>query len=163
MTRRVLFGALWVILLLTTPAVAKSGKAVCGAVHSPRGIGLNEMLDTAIGLLNGNLADSVTITRLTVRNFLGDIVHDSGPAVGIPHPLNTDPEPDQDITTVAPGATHYITTSHIWPGNGFVPDPVPGRVGGGNAMSVHVEFITGGKPDLFVVTVVFLNHSPSSG
>ncbi len=150
---RALFAALLASLLLSTPAAArKSETALCGAVHSPRGIGLNEMLDTSIGLLNGNLDSSVTITRLTIRNFFGDIVHDSGPAVGVEHPLNTDTEPDQDITTVAPGATYYITTSHIWPGNGFVRDPVPGRVGGGNSMSVHVEFITDGKPELFVVT-----------
>lgn len=166
---RALFATLLASLLLSTPAAAReSGTALCGATHTPRGVGLNEMLDTSIGLLNGNLDSSVTITRLTIRNFFGDIVHDSGPAVGVPHPLNTDPNPDQDITTVPPGATYYITTSHVWPGNGFVPDPVPGRLGGGNGMSVHVKFITDGKPELFVVTTgrrgrERIETSPGSG
>jgi hypothetical protein len=93
----------------------------------------------------------VAITRLTIRNASGDIVHDSGPAVSVPHPLNIDTVPAQDITTIAPGATHYLTTTHIW-GNFPVPDPVLGRVGGGSSMSVSVEYFTEGKAEFVITT-----------
>src|SRR5206468_10325464 len=47
---RALFAALTMSLLFATPAAAaaKSGRIVCGAVHTPRYFG-TEMLDTTIG------------------------------------------------------------------------------------------------------------------
>src|SRR6266705_2165396 len=97
---RALFAALTMNLLFATPAAAaaKSGRIVCGAVHTPRYFG-TEMLDTTIGFRNANPDSSVTISRLTIRNSFGDVVHDSGPATLVPHPVNADYPGGLDLTT----------------------------------------------------------------
>jgi len=90
----------------------------------------------------------VTIERLTYRNFFGDVVHDSGPAIGVPHPLNADFTPPQDITVVPSGATYYLSTNHIW-GNNPIPGPAGHAQGAG--MSVVLEFSKAGAGDLVIV------------
>ena len=145
---RALFAALTMSLLFATPAAAaaKSGRIVCGAVHTPRYFG-REMLDTTIGFRNANPDSSVTISRLTIRNSFGDVVHDSGPATLVPHPVNADYPGGLDVTTVPPLASFYLTTTHIW---GLFPVPV-GSASGGFFMSAVVEFTTDGDPQLVVV------------
>lgn len=143
---RALFAALTMSLLFTASAAAaaKQVRIVCGAVHTPR-FGGTELLDTSIGVRNSNPAASVTITRLTIRNSFGRVVHDSGPAAFFPHPANTDYPGGLDITTVPPLASYYLTTTHIF-GFGDVPGEETAR--GGNFMSSVVEFATEGDPSL---------------
>src|SRR5207249_1123147 len=80
-----------------------------------------------------------------------EVVHDSGPAIGVPHPLNRDIVPPQDITTVPPGASYYLGTNHIW-GNNSVAGP------GGNqqgfSMSVDVEYSGDPKTNLRVTSTL---------
>src|SRR3989442_11197179 len=140
---RALFAALTMSLLFATPAAAaaKSGRIVCGAVHTPRYSG-TELRDTTIGFRNANPDSSVTISRLTIRNSFGDVVHDSGPATPVPHPVNADYPGGLDVTTVPPLASFYLTTTHIW---GLFPVPV-GPASGGVFLSAVVEFTTVGDP-----------------
>jgi hypothetical protein len=128
-------------------AAAPTATVRCGAFHfvrtSPTG---NELGTTSISLRNAGTT-SVTIERFTVRNFFGDVVHDSGPAIGVPHPLNFDIVPAQDITTVPPGASYYLGTNHIW-GNDSVAGPAGNQQG--FSMSVDVQYSGGPKTDLRV-------------
>ena len=129
---------------------ASSGKVLCGGVHGPRA-GNTELVDTSIGFRNANLnpGHDVHISRLTIRNFFGDVVRDfgdTGPSGTLPP--NTDFPVPVDVTTVPPGANYYLTTSHIF-GTRFIDDNVP--AGGGNNISIVVEFTTSGDPDLFLL------------
>jgi len=135
------------LLSVSTADAAQTTKVGCGAIHALRNSD-SEILTGTISVRNIDLANAVTIERLTYRNFFGDVVHDSGPAVGVPHPLNADFTPPQDITVVPPGATYYLSTNHIWGNN-----PIPGPAGNaqGGAMSVVVEFSKDGSRDLVVV------------
>src|SRR3989442_15049575 len=142
---RALFAALTMSLLFATPAAAaaKSGRIVCGAVHTPRYSG-TEMLDTTIGFRNANPDSSVTISHLTIRNSFEDVVHDSAPATPLPHPVNADYPGGLDVTTVPPLASFYLTTTHIW---GLFPVPV-GPASGGVFLSAGVGFTPVGGPPL---------------
>ncbi len=135
------------LLSVSTADAAQTTKVGCGAIHALRNSD-SEILTGTISVRNIDLANAVTIERLTYRNFFGDVVHDSGPAIGVPHPLNADFTPPQDITVVPPGATYYLSTNHIWENN-----PIPGPAGNaqGGAMSVVVEFSKDGSRDLVVV------------
>ena len=139
-----------------------SRKVMCGAFHTPRTVangGGLELLDSSLRIRNGNIAKQtpVRITRLTYLDMFGEIVHDSGEAsaTGAPLPLNTDVPGGLDIAVVPPGASYYLTTSHVFgqviqPGLSpvaILPFP-PSR---GNMMTVVVEFTTQGEPDLVVV------------
>jgi hypothetical protein len=143
-----------VVLVLTAavPAHARGdGRAICGGVHTPR-LQSAEMFDTTVGVRNANVerpAD-VRITRLTVRDFFGNVVDDFGEAAtpARPIPTNKDIPPsfNFDVSTVPPGASYYLTTTNIY-GNNFMPT-IPG---GGNNISIAVEFTTSGDPDLVFV------------
>ena len=112
----------------------------------PSGAGL---AGSRISFHNADLQNAVTISRMTFRNFFGVVVHDSGPAVGVPHPLNTDFTPFVDITFVPPGANYYVRTNHIWGNN-----PLPAEAGGnqaGQSMSVTIKASVQGDKDLFRV------------
>src|SRR2546422_11168014 len=100
------------LLSVSTADAAQTTKVGCGAIHVLRNSD-SEILTGTISVRNIDLANAVTIERLTYRNFFGDVVHDSGPAIGVPHPLNADFTPPQDITVVPPGATYYLSTNHI--------------------------------------------------
>ncbi len=138
------------------------------------------MRSASIRFNNGDPVNAATIERLTIYDFFGIVVHDSGPAIGIPHPLNRDirtiDAPDGwDITTVPPNATYYIKTNHIrtkdgtlWD-NDSIPDLGDGypRNTRGNLMSVVVESSKRGKRDIFVVSTrprsrqrVLINSGP---
>lgn len=135
------------VLLGSSADAAERALVRCGAVHFLRN-GNAEIGTSTVSLRNFDLEHDVTIERITYRNFFGDVVSDTGPAIGVPHPRNTDITPAQDITVVPPGASYYLATNHIW-GN----DPIPGAAGNqqGNNMSVVVEFSKRGKRDLFDV------------
>lgn len=107
-----------------------------------QGAGRHRDRDDGLHVRNTDLTTSYTIDQLTIRNLFGDVVHDSGPAIGVPHPLNTDIVPPLNITVVPPGATYYLLTNHLWGNN-----PVPGPAGGpqGNAMTAVVEFSANGN------------------
>jgi len=148
--RRVMGFLLGGLLFLPTAVWAKTVKTRCSSAHSVRLNGM-ELRSTSVIFNNGDLDNSTTIQRLTIRDFFGNVVHDSGPALGVLHPLNTDFDPDVDITVIPPGATFYIRTNHIWGNN-----PIPIALGGnsvGQSMSVTVEASKEGNPNLFVVGV----------
>ena len=85
----------------------------CAIAHFFRNVGA-EMVFTIIEFNNGDLTGTVRIDRITIRNSFGDVVWDSGPAIGVSHPLNTDYTPPLDITSVPNGATYYLPTTAIW-------------------------------------------------
>src|SRR5437773_12421999 len=72
-----------VVLGTVMPAEARdrAGTVICGGVHTPRA-NFTEIIDTAYGFRNANLErpEDVRITRLTIRNFFGDVVDDFGEA-----------------------------------------------------------------------------------
>lgn len=122
----------------------------CYAAHfvrfNPAGINLNELRQTVIFFNNGDLENPAVIERLTVRGPSGTVLHDSGPKIGVPHPLNTAVTPPQDITTVAPGGTNALGTAVLWGNN-----DVPGGFAVGSAMSITVEVSKPGDRKRFVV------------
>jgi hypothetical protein len=121
----------------------------CSAAHFVRfvpSINVNELRQAVIHFSNGDLENPVVIERLTVRNAAGAVIHDSGPKIGVPHPLNTAFAPPLDITTVPPGATNSLGTFHLF-GNG----DVPGGFAAGAALAITVEVSKPGKRRLFVV------------
>jgi hypothetical protein len=121
----------------------------CYAAHFVRvdpAINLNELRQTVIFFNNGDLEHPAVIERLTVRNAAGAVIHDSGPRVGVPHPLNTAAMPPLDITTVAPGATNALGTFHIWRNA-----TAPGGFYNASALSITVEVSKPGNRKLFVV------------
>jgi hypothetical protein len=128
---------------------ADAGKTRCTISHFVRNAGTN-LRSAVLVFNNGDLENSVTIDRLTIRTFFGTVVHDSGPAVGILHPTNTDfpvAAPNGvDITVVPPGGNFYLRTNHIWGNSGL-----PTGNEQGQSMSAVVEFSKEGNPDLFVV------------
>lgn len=147
------FGVLFAGLLLA-PAAAwaqvEVGKVRCTISHFVRNQGA-EQRSASIVFNNGDLENPVTIERLTIQDFSGAVAHDSGPMIGIPHPLNTDFSPPVgplDITVVPPGATYYLRTNHIWD-NG----PITAGNEAGQAMSVTVQFSKAGERNLFGVHV----------
>jgi len=96
-----------------------------------------ELHSAAISVRNPDTAHAASIERLTIRNGYGDIVHDSGPAAGVAHPLNTDFTPPLDITVVPPGASYYLQTRHIWGLDGLPPSA--GGAQAGFLMSATLE------------------------
>jgi hypothetical protein len=140
-------------MLLPASSVAGEGAVVCGAVHFIRAAG-TELRNTVISLRNLDLVYPATVERITIRNALGDVVHDSGPATHQPHPLNTDFAGGLNITHVPPGASYYIATNHIWPGGEIPPrDGVPLAETGQN-LAATVRFSKEGAPKLFEVTAI---------
>lgn len=115
----------------------------CYVAHFVRQHG-SEVRFTVFTFSNGDLQNHAVIDRITVRSAIGQVLHDSGPKAGVPHPLARGPVPPRDITTVPPGSTSALSTSDIW---GF--NPIPGFENAGlEIMSVHVEVAKAGKPSL---------------
>lgn len=108
----------------------------CAIHHYVRNAGA-ELHSAAISVRNPDTAHAASIERLTIRNGYGDIVHDSGPAAGVAHPLNTDFTPPLDITVVPPGASYYLQTRHIWGLDGLPPSA--GGAQAGFLMSATLE------------------------
>jgi len=144
--------ALVIVLAAVVPAQARGdGRVICGGVHSPRPSAA-EMYDSTISVRNANLerpAD-VRITRLTIRDFFGNVVDDFGEAATPARPLPTNkaipPSFNFDVTTAPPGANYYLATSDIY-GNNFMPS----APGAGNNISIAIDFTTSGDPDLVFV------------
>jgi hypothetical protein len=106
--------------VLMLPAVALADTLVfrCQAPHfirvifsTPANPEPNELRFTVVHFSNADLQHEAVIQRLTVRDAFGAVRHESGPAVGVPHPLNLG---IQDITTVPPGGTFALATSDLW-------------------------------------------------
>ena len=135
------------LFLVPTAADAGTGKFMCQVNHFIR-LGGAETVEGIISLINGNEVEPVTIERLTFRNAFGAVVHDSGPAIGVPHLLNTDFSPPEDITVIAPSRAFYIKTKHIW---GLFSIPGPAGNEQGFHLSLVVEFSMEGNLDLFRV------------
>lgn len=136
------------LALLPLSSLARNEALTCSASHFVAAGGA-EMRSTVVGFRNADLANPATIERLTIRNAHGQIVHDSGPATGTPHPLSLSFPGGLDITTVPPGATYFITTRDLW---GLF--EVPGSAGPsqGFSMSVTVEYSKPGKAELLSVS-----------
>lgn len=155
MTRRGVL-VLAAIFFVTSNAWAVTRSVRCGIGHNVRTLvtGGEEIRTAVIIFDNGDLQNATTIDRLTIRDFFGDVVHDSGPAIEVAHPLNRDFGPIQDITVVPPGASFYIATNHIWRASP-IPEAstVPGIDGNerGFNMSVVVQFSKEEDPNLFRV------------
>ncbi len=137
-------------LIVPTAVSAATGAVRCTLHHFVRNSG-TEFRGSGFVFNNADLNNEVTLERLTIRDLFGDVVHDSGPAIGVPHPLVSDLDPDLDITVVPPGATFFITTRNI-----FTVNPLPGPDGNqrGFTMSGVVEFSKAGNPDLFLVHAI---------
>src|SRR5207245_11330343 len=93
------------LLSVSTADAAQTTKVGCGAIHALRNSD-SEILTGTISVRNNDLANAVTIDRLTYRHLFRDVLHHSGPAIGVPHPLNAAFTPRPDITVVPHGATH---------------------------------------------------------
>ncbi len=138
------------LVLPSTVHAAQTSKVMCGGFHLVRSTPTGqELFSTAYSFRNGSLEAPLTILRLTIRNFFGSVIWDSGPAAPTPHPLNTDfPAPGVDITTVPPGATYYLGTNHIWGVNDVTGPDGPGQ---GNSISALIEYSTESKRDPVVI------------
>lgn len=133
------------LLLLPTLGFANTQTTRCEAAHIVRP-GANEIRFTVIFFNNGDRYPAV-VERFTVRDDAGNIIHDSGPKIGVPHPLSRAPIPPQDITTVPPYGTFTLSTLDLYEFN-----DVPQYVGRGNrALSVTVDMATPGNPKGVVV------------
>jgi hypothetical protein len=158
----VLLAAAAVLLLLPPSASAQlfqgTGVIRCGWGHFVRNGRIDslpnaqELRLSAIFFDNGDPENSATIQRITIRDFFGNVVHDSGPDIGVPHPLNTDFSPPVDITVVPPLAAHYLVSTHIW-GNNNVPDLASTNPSGreGFSLSITVHVTKPGRSALFAV------------
>lgn len=145
------------LLLVSTVAWAEgetdARRIRCGISHFVRNNG-TEIRSAVVIFNNGDVVNPATIERITIFDFFGNVVHDSGPAIGVPHPLNTDFVPPVDITVVPPGAAFYLSTNLIvtggiaWDAN---PIPLPNGNDRGQAMGVVVQFSKEGNPKLFQV------------
>ena len=122
------------------------GLVRCGSIHTVRSnnAGGLELFTGTVTFRNFDLQEALVIERLTFRNVFGTVIHDSGPAIGVPHPLNVDFVPALDITVVPPGASYYLSTNHIW-GNSLIPGD--GGNQQGNSASIVIEFSKAGKID----------------
>lgn len=141
------------LLLVSGTAWAHTERLRCGIAHFTR-LGGAEMRTGVVVFNNGDLENPATIERFTIFDFFGNVAHDSGPAIGIPHPLNTDFASPVDITVVPPGATFYLSTNHIWDTIPIPFDPTNPTLNGnerGQSLSVVVEVSKEGKPGLFEV------------
>src|SRR5262245_61782762 len=144
---------LFSVAFVPVDSIAKDGAVVCSGVHFVR-VGGTELRSTTIGFRNLDLVNPTTIERLTIRNSLGEVVHDSGPATGQPLPLRSACPEDFpagfDITVVPPGANYGFQTNDIWGGNNI---PLsPGRLSNyGQDLSFRIEFSKRGKLDLFMI------------
>jgi len=157
--RRVMTLLLAALLFVSTAAWAEEEEAIhvrrvrCGISHFVRNNG-TEIRSAVVIFNNGDLVNPTTIERITIFDLFGNVVHDSGPAIGVPHPLNTDFTPPVDITVVPPGAVFYLSTNLIvtggiaWDAN---PIPFPNGNDRGQAMGVVVQFSKEGDPKLFQV------------
>jgi hypothetical protein len=100
----------------------------CGMYHFVRNQN-TEMITSAVVIRNLDAMFPATVMQITLRDIDGKIVHDSGPAVGIPHPRSFDfpnAHPNgRDMTAVPPLGTSFLRSSQIW-GTG----PLPLEVGG---------------------------------
>lgn len=155
--RRVVMLLLAGLLFVPTAAGAQTQietrRVRCGTAHFVRNNGA-EIRSGVIVFNNADLLNSVTIERFTVFDFFGNVVHDSGPATGVPHPLNTDFATPVDITVVPPGATFYLSTPQLVTGGvAWDANPMPLLNGNerGNSISVVVQFSKGGESNLFQV------------
>ena len=118
----------------------------CYVAHFVRAGG-SEMRFTVLTFNNGDLHNAAVIQRLTFRDADGNVLHDSGPKIGVPHPLTRAPIPPRDITTVPPGGSYGFSTSDLW---GF--NTIPGYEAKGlEAITVQVEVSKEGKRSLFAV------------
>jgi hypothetical protein len=137
------------LLLPAAPALARENSVVfqCGGFHFVRfgAFDDTEIGTTAYTIRNLDTVNSVTWRRFTIRNLFGSVVHDSGPATGIPLPLNTAVGGGLDVTVVPPGAAYYLATEFLW-GNGGIPGPG----GQGNTLSTLVE-VAARRPELLQI------------
>jgi hypothetical protein len=124
---------------------APTGTTRCYAVHFVRNGG-DEVHFTVLFFNNGDLQNHAVVERITIRDDLGNTLHDSGPKIGTPHPFATAPIPPLDITNVPPGATFGLSTSDIW---GF--NSIPQLGGGTRSISMTAEVTKAGDPKLFTV------------
>src|SRR5262245_37385513 len=95
------------------PAEAEPVREVgCTGAHYIRSTndGGQEIALASIVVRNFNTTDPVTVHRLTIHDLFGNVVHDSGPEIGVPHPLTHSVAPPLDITTVPPGAVYFVQT-----------------------------------------------------
>lgn len=155
--RRVMTLLLAGLLFVSTAAWADEeihGRRVrCGISHFVRNNG-TEIRSAVVIFNNGDVVNPAAIERITIFDFFGNVVHDSGPAIGVAHPLNTDFTPPVDITVVPPGAAFYLNTPQFvtggiaWDAN---PIPLPNGNDRGQAMGVVVQFSKEGNPKLFQV------------
>lgn len=134
------------LAVLPLSSLAGVSTTQCPFSHFQR-LGGTEIRTSTLGFRNADLENPATIERITIRNAFGQIVHDSGPATGTPHPPSG-AFGGLDVTVVPPGANLFLVSNDLW---GL--ENVPGAAGPsqGFSMSVWVQVRKEGKPDLLVV------------
>lgn len=168
MESRLVFALLAALALSAGAAQAATQTFACGMYHFVRNQN-TEMITSAFTVRNHDAKFPATLMRVTIRNIDGQIVHDSGPAIGIPHPLsfefpNAHPN-GRDTALVPPLGTTYLRTNQIW-GNA----PLPSEVGGaemGQLMTAWIVVSKAGPPHALAVTasqrVRTLSATPTGG
>ena len=143
------FGAVAFASLAVLPLSSLAGVNTthCPFSHFQR-VGGTEIRTSTLGFRNADLANAATIERITMRNAFGQIVQDSSPATGTPHPPSG-PFGGVDVTVIPPGANLFLVSNDLW---GL--ENVPGAAGPaqGFSMSVRVQVRKEGKADLLVVS-----------
>jgi hypothetical protein len=135
------------LFLLPALGFANTDTTRCYAAHFVRGAPPGDEMRFTVIFFNNGDRDPAVVERFTVRDDEGNIIHDSGPKIGVPHPLANGPVPPQDITTVPPGGVFSLSTTDIW---GF--NNIPQYQGRGlRSISVTVEMATSGDRKQVVV------------
>lgn len=123
------------------------------ATPDPGGIAPTELRFTVFTFDNADPQNEAVIERMTWRDADGVVRHDSGPKIGVPHPLSL----GRDITTVPPGGSFSTSTNTLgsppWFANhpSFAPSPPSAEGVFLTSGSLTVEVYKRGRPGLFVV------------
>jgi hypothetical protein len=64
---------------------APTGATRCYGVHFVRN---NKLQFTVLFFHNADPSNTAVVERITIRDDLGNTIHDSGPKAGTPHPLS---------------------------------------------------------------------------
>jgi hypothetical protein len=123
-----------------------TGATRCYGTHFVRNNN-SELHFTTLFFQNADPSNTAVVERITIRDDIGTIIHDSGPRIGKPHPPALGPIPPLDITNVPPGGTFGWSTTDVF---GFA--TIPSQAGKGlRSLSMTAEISKQGDPKLVTV------------